>query len=310
MSTLRINLLSSLLSAMPLNIDRYQQTRRLMEFSRYLPMPSGIKTKHIQMNGVPSLRLNYELESTRRHILYLHGGAYVVGGIASHRQMVARLAKAAHAHAFLIDYRLAPEHPYPAALEDAEKAYNWLLEQGIAPEDIALAGDSAGAGLALCLLQKLKAEERPLPAVAVLICPWLDLSCESESMNRHGGRHPLLTKDQLLKAARMYAPNMDLKDPKISPLYGDVTGLPRIFIQAGAQDPLRDDATRLAEKLESNPHETTIEIWPDMFHDWHLFGLILPDGDWATKRAGQVIRTSTAKGKKVDMIKEAIMTQY
>jgi len=161
MSTLRINLLSSLLSAMPLNIDRYQQTRRMMEFGRHLPLPGGIRAKHIQMNGVPALRLDYEPENTRRHILYLHGGAYVVGGIASHRPMVARLAKAAHAHAFLIDYRLAPEHPYPAALEDAEKAYDWLLAQGIESGDIALAGDSAGAGLALCLLQKLKAEERP-----------------------------------------------------------------------------------------------------------------------------------------------------
>jgi len=300
MSTFKIKAISSLLESQPLDSKNYQKSRRLINLLGYLPLPRKMISRPVDIDGVPGEMIHHKDRSYQRYFIYLHGGAFVTGGIASHRRLVAEIAKAGYSQGLLVDYRLAPEHPYPAALEDADKAYKWLLNQGIDPKDIAFAGDSAGGGLALALIQKLKAEDRPLPAFLALICPWLDLTCASPAMESNHGRHAVLTKEDLLRFAGMYAGNLELSDPKLSPLFGDLTGLPRLLIQAGGKDPLRDDATRLLEAMDVLRKDEILEMWPDMFHDWHLFSMLLRDGDWALRRVGQAIRVYTARGKQIE----------
>lgn len=300
MSTLRINLLNRLLKALPLNSQRIEQTRRMMAAARYLPLPRGTTGRRVDVDGIAGEMLYPKRQQYQRYFLYLHGGAFALGGLASHRALVARIADWGYAQGLLIDYRKAPEHPYPAALEDAQKAYQWLLNQGIEAADIALVGDSAGGGLTISLLQKLKAEERPLPAAAALICPWVDLGCTGLSWESNGGQHPMLRKEHLLQFARLYAGDLDLEDPRVSPLYGDLSGLPKLLVQAGGNDPLRDDATRLVQAIQDAGGSANLEIWPDAFHDWHLMAPILPDGDWASRRIGQHVRIYAAKGKRIE----------
>jgi acetyl esterase/lipase len=193
-------------------------------------------------------------------------GAYALGSIETHREFVSRLARASGMRALLIDYRLAPEHPFPAALEDAVAAYHWLIAQGFEASRVLIAGDSAGGGLALAALLALKDAGEGLPAGAVCISPWTDLSSTAESIRTKARVDVVLNPDTLEIYAWRYAGEHDLRSPLISPLYADLSGLPPLLIQVGSDEILLDDATRLAARAREVGVEVTLRVWPEMFH--------------------------------------------
>ncbi len=204
-------------------------------------------------------------------ILYLHGGAYALGSIKTHRNLTATLANATGMQVLLINYRLAPEHPYPAGLEDAVQAYNWLLGQNIPPKEIVIAGDSAGGGLTLTALLSLRNDGVPLPAAAVLLSPWTDLTMTGESIKSKAQLDIVLDADHLLDFARLYAGEHDLNHPLISPLFADLTGLPPLLIQVGTDEILLDDSHRLAKLADEAGVKIQLDIFDGMIHVFHMF---------------------------------------
>jgi epsilon-lactone hydrolase len=231
--------------------------------------------------------------ATDRAVLYLHGGGYVTGSIVTHRATAARISRAAAARVLLIDYRLAPEHPFPAAVDDATAAYKWMLAQGLKPNKLAIAGDSAGGGLTLATLLALRDTKQPLPAAAVAISPWTDLEGTGESVRTKAHRDPMVTMDNLSDSAKMYYANHDPKHPLISQIHADFHGLPPILIQVGEAEILLDDARRVAKLATSHGVKVELEEWDEMFHVWHAFAKILPEGQQAIDKLGAFIREHT-----------------
>jgi acetyl esterase/lipase len=203
-------------------------------------------------------------------ILYLHGGGYVMGSVNLHREWISRLVKVTGTKCLAINYRLAPEYPFPAALEDVLIAMNWLLDQGINPNQIVIAGDSAGGGLALAALVKLRSQGQRLPSGAICISPWVDLSLSGASMQHKAAQDPILDQISLEKYAGYYAGKQARTHPLISPLYADLSGLPPLLIQVGSDEVLLDDAIRIAEKAQLDGVEVTLRIWDEMFHVFQM----------------------------------------
>lgn len=228
-----------------------------------------------------------------RVILYLHGGGYVMGSINTHRAMIARIARASQARALALDYRLAPEHPFPAAVEDATAAYRWLLAQGYKPARIVIAGDSAGGGLVLAALLALRDANVPLPACAVPISPWTDMEGTGASMKTNASKDPMVAPSGgsggLFNMAKAYVGDADPKNPLASPLHADYHGLPPLLIQVGETETLLDDSTRVAEKAKAAGVTVELEVWDEMIHVWHVFAKILPEGQQAIDRIGQFV---------------------
>jgi acetyl esterase/lipase len=213
----------------------------------------------------------------------------VIGSINTHRDLVARLARAAQTRALVIDYRLAPEQPHPAALEDATAAYRWLLASGADPARLAVAGDSAGGGLTVATLLALRDAGDALPACAAAASPWLDLACSGASMETKAPEDPMLVPERLRTWAAMYAGTHDVCGPLVSPLYADLAGLPPLLLQVGEAEVLLDDSTRLAERARAAGVDVTLDVWPEMIHVWHLFAFMLPEGQQAIdKLAGWI----------------------
>ncbi len=229
-----------------------------------------------------------------RVVLYLHGGGYVMGSIVTHRAMIARIARAAKARALALDYRLAPEHPFPAAVEDATAAYRWLLAQGYKPGKIVIAGDSAGGGLVLAALLSLKDSGEPMPAGAVPISPWTDMEGTGDSVTSGKINDPMVDKEGLLGMAKKYVGEHDPRNALASPLHGDFHGLPPLLIQVGGAEILLDDATRVAERAKKAGVKVDLEVWPDMIHVWHVFAKILPEGQQAIDKIGAFTLAHTA----------------
>jgi acetyl esterase/lipase len=228
-----------------------------------------------------------------RTILYLHGGAYTRGSIVSHRALVARLSAASGARALVIAYRLAPENPFPAAVEDATAAYRWLLEQHIQPDQLVVSGDSAGGGLSLALLLALRDAGHPLPAGAALLSPWTDLAGTGESIRTLAGADPWLNAERLMLTAGLYLAGADACNPLASPLYGDLHGLPPLLIQVGTDEILLDDATRLAERARAAGVPVTLEVWERMWHVFQSFAAEIPEGRQAVEKIGAFVRQVT-----------------
>jgi epsilon-lactone hydrolase len=228
-----------------------------------------------------------------RVLLYLHGGGYVVGSVDMYRDLISRLARAAGARALGIDYRLAPEHPFPAAVEDATAAYRWLVSHGTAPARIAIAGDSAGGGLTLATLTALRDAGEPLPAAAACLSPWVDLQGIGASMTSKAAVDPFVQKEMIQFMAQQYLGDRDPRTPLAAPLYADLQGLPPLLIQVGTAEVLLDDATRIAERARAAGVEVSLEVWDDMIHVWQLFAPILPEGQQAIERIGAFIRGHT-----------------
>ncbi len=228
------------------------------------------------------------------HVLYLHGGAYVAGSTSLYRDFIWRIADATQARVLCINYRVAPEHPFPAAVDDAVAAYRWLLAQGADPQRMSVMGDSAGGGLALALLLRLRDEGVPLPAAAVAMSPWTDLAMAGESYRRFAKADPMLSVVPAQAFARCYLAGGDARQPYASPVYGDPRGLPPTLIQVGSDEILLDDATVMAERMRAAGCAVELEVWPRMPHAWHVHARVMPEARRAVKRIGDFVLRATA----------------
>ncbi|MGH7398349.1 MAG: alpha/beta hydrolase [Candidatus Rokuibacteriota bacterium] len=228
-----------------------------------------------------------------RVVLYLHGGGYVIGSPRSHRHLAAAIARAAATDALLLDYRLAPEHPYPAAVDDATAAYRWLLDQGVAPERIVIAGDSAGGGLTVAALLALREARVPLPAGGVCISPWVDLTCSGESYRTKAEVDPIVRRAGVEEMAKAYLGTTPPRSPMASPLFADLRGLPPLLIHVGGDEILLDDAVQLAERARAAGVEATLEVYDRMIHVWHWFLPMLDEAQAAVEAIGRFTRART-----------------
>lgn len=249
--------------------------------------PRTTRTAPVDAGGVKAQWVVTPASRADRRLLYLHGGGYRVGAPVTYRHFTWRLATAAQARLLAIDYRLAPEHPFPAALEDAISAYRWLLAG--AWQGLAVVGDSAGGGLALALLLKLRDDGLPLPAAAVALSPWTDLAMTGASLTLNAEADPMLNADDLPRFATDYLAGADPRNPYASPLYGDPSGLPPTLLHVGADEILRDDAVRMAEKMRQAKCHVELEIWPRMPHVWHLLAPVLPEARLAIAGIGDFL---------------------
>ena len=250
------------------------------------PPPEGTTVETVDAGGVLAEWVIAEGVDPERVILYVHGGGYVIGSLNTHRPLVARLSAASDARVLSVDYRLAPEHPYPAAVDDAVAAYRWVLAQGVGPASIAISGDSAGGGLTLATLLALRDAGEPMPAAAVPISPWADLEGTGESITTRVEVDLMCTAEGLKEMADWYAAGQDLRQPYLSPIHADMSGLPPMLIHVGDAEILRDDAVRVAERARADGVDVTLEVWDDMPHVWHAFAGILPEADEAIARIG------------------------
>lgn len=217
-------------------------------------------------------------KSSDHVLLYLHGGGYVLGTPKSYRGLTSNYAKRLNCPVLVPHYRLAPEHPFPAAIDDAYDAWLYLLKSGYKPEQIFLAGDSAGGGISAALLLKLRDANEPMPVGALLISPLLDLSFTGDSFTSRRKREPLLRVDWLQWGAAAYADGMDVKTPYLSPVFSEPTGLPPMLIQVGTEEVLFDDSTRFTALAKKAGVDIQLEEWQGMWHDWHTFAAVLPEG--------------------------------
>lgn len=268
--------------------------RAVMEGMSSFPSAGDTKCTPVNAGGVPAEWISASGAADDRVILYVHGGGYVMGSVTTHRETIARLSKAAKARALALDYRLAPEHPFPAAVDDAVAAYRWLLSQNIKPSRIVVAGDSAGGGLALATLVALRDAKVPLPAAGVCISPWVDMEGLGASMTTRAQVDPVVQKQGLLGMAQLYLGGKDPKSPLAAPLHANLEGLPPLLIQVGDAETLLDDSTRVTEKAKRSGVKVDLEIWPEMPHVWHLFAPFLPEGQQAIEKIGQYVQAQTA----------------
>jgi len=250
----------------------------------------GVRHETVDISGMRAEWAIPQDAGDGRAILYLHGGAYVVGSIASHRTLVSQLAKEAGCRALSLEYRLAPENPFPAAVVDAVKAFKWLVTHGYEAGKIILAGDSAGGGLAVAAMLSLRDAGSPMPAAAVLLSPWTDLEVRGESVQVVGRRDPMLSARALRREARMYLGDEDPRHPLASPIYADLSGLPPMLVQAGTREILLDDARRLAQRAEDGGVDVELDVWEDMFHVWQFFTPLVPESNAALERLGRFAR--------------------
>lgn len=226
---------------------------------------------------------------TQRTILFLHGGGYFFGSPRTHRPITVALAGMTGAQTFSLNYRLAPEHPYPAALEDAQMAYQWLLQQGIPPQEIVLAGDSAGGGLCLATLVALRDSGQPLPAAALCFSPWTDLAGTGASMVRNDRKCAMFTAEAVKEMAHLYLNGLDPKCPLASPLYADLKGLPPLLLHASDSEVLLDDSVRLADKARDAGVDVLLNVWPKQPHVWQLFTRLLPEANHSLTQASEFV---------------------
>ena len=229
-------------------------------------------------------------------LLYLHGGAYVMGNCATHRQMVSHIANFSGIKALLPEYRLAPEHPFPSAIDDIVGLYRSLLADGYAAENIVVAGDSAGGGLTMATLLSLRDAGDPLPAAACLLSPWLDLAANGDSMTTRAKKDPWFQPEDMPIVAAYYCREDELTNPLVSPVYADLSGLPPLYIQVGEDEILLSDSTRAAEKIRAAGGDVEIEIWRGMWHVFQAFLVQVPEGKKAVRRLGGYVRRALHKG--------------
>jgi len=274
---------------MPENPTPELMRERFERLGQLLPAPEEARCAPVNAGGVPAESVAAP-GAEAGDILYLHGGGYVIGSPATHRNLAYNLSIESGCRALVLDYRLAPEHPFPAAVDDAVAGYRWLVEGGARPERIAVAGDSAGGGLAVATLVAIREQGLPMPAAAVSISPWIDLEGLGGSIKSKAAVDPMVQKDRLSEMARLYLDGADPRSPLAAPLYADLAGLPPLLIQVGTAEILLDDAIRLADRAKAAGVETVLEQAEEMIHVWHLFAPMLSEGREAIGRAGTFIR--------------------
>lgn len=243
----------------------------------------------VDAGGVPAEWITAPGAQQEKVIYYLHGGGYTMGSIGTHREVVSRLSRATEARALLIDYRLAPENRFPAALEDAKAGYRWLLSTGVKPNKLVIAGESAGGGLTVATLMELRDLQIPLPAAGICMSPWVDMECLGKSMVTRSSIDPSVRQEDLKMNAEAYLGEGDRRTPLAAPIYGNLKGLPPLLIQVGTAEILFDDATRLAERARLDGVDVVFEPWEEMIHMWHMFPM-LPERNQAIERIAQFMR--------------------
>jgi acetyl esterase/lipase len=253
-------------------------------------VPADVRVVPVQAGSVPAAWVSTPGARDDGALLYLHGGGYILGSIRTHTELCGRLARATGLRVLPIDYRLAPEHRHPAAVEDAVAAWRWLLAQGVDASRCAIAGDSAGGGLALATLVALRAEGLPLPACAVCLSPFTNLSAERPD---EANGDPLLTPEAIQMMAAAYLQGADPKQPTASPVFADLAGLPPLLIQVGTRERLLPDSLRVAERARAAGVDVTLERGEGLIHVWHLFGPEMPEAREAVARIGAFVRKHT-----------------
>jgi phosphinothricin tripeptide acetyl hydrolase len=260
--------------------------RKMMSRAPAYPQPDDITWEPLDAGGVPAEWVTPAECESSRVVVYFHGGGYATGSVQAFRSLSSHLARATRARVLAVDYRLAPEQPFPAALDDAIAAYGFVVSSGYAPEQVALIGDSSGGGLVLGTLVALRDRGETLPATAICLCPWTDLTLSGDSLRANGATDPMVSATTLALMADAYLGENDRRTPTASPLFADLAGLPPLLVQVGAGELLADDSRRLAERATEAGVEVTLEVWDDGFHVWHSFADMLPEARDAIARIG------------------------
>jgi epsilon-lactone hydrolase len=278
------------LRSQPILANSVAEMRATLEMmGQAFQVPADVRCEKVSADGVPCEWVTAPGASADRAVLYFHGGGYVIGSINTHRELGARLSRASGTRVLLVDYRLAPEHPFPAAVEDATTAYRWLLAQGLSPRKIVVAGDSAGGGLTVAALVAIRDQKLPLPAAGVPLSPWCDLEGIGESSTGKTAEDPMVKLEGLHEFARHYLAGKDPRTPLAAPLYADLSGLPPLYIQVGTAEILLDDATRLAERAKKAGVDVTLEAFDGLVHVFQLFPHV-PEATQGTDKIGAFIR--------------------
>lgn len=258
-------------------------------------LPAGVDVVAQSVGGVPCERISWGAVDASRLLIYFHGGAYVAGSPPlSHRDLAARLSKVAAVPVLLVDYRLAPEHPWPAPLDDARAVYEAVLDSGIAPLRLAVGGDSAGGHLTLALLLQLRDDHRPLPAAAFCYSPWADLTHSGESFHRNAAADPMVPPAMLEEMAQLVAADLDRGDPLLSPVFGDYRGLPPLLVYVADNEVLLDDAARVREQALAAGVSVEYVVWPGVAHAFPVAAMFLPEGREAIERTAAFLGTHLA----------------
>ena len=266
-----------------------EQLRANMEaMAGVAPVPDDVALEPVDAGGVPAEWVTAADARTDAAVLYLHGGGYAIGSIATHRLLAANISRAAGVRVLVIDYRLAPEHPHPAAVDDATAAYRWLLAQDLAPTNVAISGDSAGGGLTVATLIALRDAGAPLPACAVPLSPWLDMELSGASFDSRAELDPMCSHAGLKEMADWYLAGQEARTPTASPIHADLSGLPPLLVQVGDHEVLLDDSVRLVERAKAAGVDATLEIGEECFHVYQAFPV--PEADEAIARLAAFVR--------------------
>jgi monoterpene epsilon-lactone hydrolase len=286
-------------SAFPVDSDVNQQRRLLREAVSAQPLPADVTVAAASLGGVPTAEITVEGIETRHVVLYFHGGVYVISDAFLAAGLASQVARRTHAKVISVDYRLAPEHPYPAAVDDALAAYEALLDDGIAPADIAFVGESAGGGLAVATLVNARDHGLPLPAAAFVMSPYVDLTLAGTTMETKRDVDPLLNRELLQPRVADYTQGQDAALGLISPVFAELTGLPPLIIQAGSHEVLLDDALRLARRAAAVDVEVTLDVTPGVPHVFQAYSPLLDEAAVALDRAGQLLSAHLGDAERV-----------
>ena len=286
-------------SAFPFDSDVSEQRRLLRELASAQPLPAEVTVTPATLGGVPTAEITIDGIEPRHVVLYFHGGVYVIGDAFQAADLASQVGRRTHAKVISVDYRLAPEHPYPAAVDDALAAYQALLEGGTAPSDIAFAGESAGGGLAVATLVNARDHGLPLPAAALVMSPYADLTLTGATMDTKREADPLFTPEAFPARVADYTSGQDPALGLISPIFADLSGLPPLIIQAGTHEVLLDDAVRLARQAATADVEVTLDITPGVPHVFQAYHAILDEAAAALDRAGQLLSAHLANTARV-----------
>jgi acetyl esterase/lipase len=259
-------------------------------------VPADVQVRPVNAAGVPSLVLTARPDQPAT-LLYLHGGAYISGSAFGFRPLAGAIAAATGATVLVPEYRLAPEYPFPAALHDATRAYQWMLDQGTDPDQVIICGDSSGVGLAMSLLLDAREQDEPMPAGVALLCPLVDLTGRSLANRAPDATQPMMTAEMLAYVAGQYLAGHPINDPLVAPLEADLTGLPPLLVQTGTGDPLLDDARRLVEHAQRHGVEVSLELYPVDTHGFHLFWSFLPEAADAIQKLSAFSKGSTPRAR-------------
>ena len=274
----------------PENPTVVEMRARIAEVGERFPAPAEAEVTPVTVAGRPAEWVAAPGSSADRAVLYLHGGGYVIGSCDTHRNLAYNLSAASKARVLLLDYRLAPESPFPAAVEDAVAAYCWLLDEGFAPGRLSIGGDSAGGGLTVAVLVALRYRGQPMPAAGLCLSPWVDMEGVGASMTAKADEDPTLNHEVLLWFSERYLAGADARAPLAAPIYADLAGLPPLLVQVGTAEVLLDDSLRLAECARAAGVDVSLDVAYDMMHVWHLFEPVLDEAGEAIARAGAFLR--------------------